>query len=193
MAKPTKDLTQTELIKGCQKGKESCQYELVKLYSSKLLGISRRYAKDLSSAEDILQETFIKAFKYFKKFDANKGNLDSWLVRIAINTAIDYNKKYGVVYEHDEFLINNHIRTVSLPKALSNLRVEEIVNVIKLLPIGYQTVFNLYVIEQYSHAEIAEMLNIQEATSRSQLNKARKMLQKLLTENETYLYEPKAI
>ncbi len=186
-------MTLDELIKGCLKGKEKCQFELVQRYSSKLLGISRRYAKDMSSAEDVLQEAFIKAFKYFKNFDAEKGKLEGWLVRITINTAIDYNRKYGVNYDQGEYIINERTKLHTVPQAISNLRVEEIVRVIAKLPMGYQTVFNLFVIEQYSHAEIAEMLNIKEATSRSQLNKARKMLQKLLTNNENYRYEQRAI
>lgn len=186
-------MTQEEIIKGCLKGKEQYQYELVQRYSSKLLGISRRYAKDLSTAEDILQEAFIKAFKYIRNFDAEKGNLEAWLVRITINTAIDFNRKYGVNYDQGEYVINEGARLKTSPKAISNLRVEEIVRLIATLPIGYQTVFNLFVIDQYSHAEIAEMLEIKEATSRSQLNKARKMLQKLLTNNENYRYEQRAI
>ncbi|MEZ5022769.1 MAG: RNA polymerase sigma factor [Chitinophagales bacterium] len=154
--------------------------------------MSRRYAKDMSAAK-ISCEAFIKAFKYIKKFDAEKGNLDAWLVRITINTAIDYNKKYGVNYDQGEYVINEGAKLQTAPQAISNLRVEEIVKLISTLPIGYQTVFNLFVIEQYNHAEIAEMLNIKEATSRSQLNKARKMLQKLLTMNENYRYEQRAI
>lgn len=185
-------MTEEELIKGCKKGKEKYQFALVDRYASKLLAISRRYAKTVSGADDILQETFIKVFKYIDRFDAEKGNLEGWMVRITINTALDQNKKYGTTYDHGDNVIHN-ANMQTAPKALSNLGVEELMGLLDKLPIGYKTVFNLYVIEQYSHADIADMLNIKEATSRSQLNKARKMLQKMVLHQENYQYEQRAI
>jgi len=186
-------LTEEELIKGCKKGVEKYQFELVNRYASKLLAISRRYAKSIAGADDILQETFIKVFKYIDRFDAEKGNLEGWLVRITINTALDQNKKYGTIYDHGDNLMLNGSQLTTAPKALTNLGVEALLELLDKLPIGYKTVFNLYVIEQYSHFEIAEMLNIKEATSRSQLNKARKMLQRMVVYQENYQYEQRAI
>jgi RNA polymerase sigma factor (sigma-70 family) len=186
-------LTEEELIKGCKKGVEKYQFELVNRYASKLLAISRRYAKSIAGADDILQETFIKVFKYIDRYDAEKGNLEGWLVRITINTALDQNKKYGTIYDHGDHLMLNGTHLTTPPKAITNLSVEELLALLDKLPIGYKTVFNLYVIEQYSHFEIAEMLNIKEATSRSQLNKARKMLQKMVVYQENYQYEQRAI
>ena len=186
-------MTEEDLIKGCKKGKEKYQFELVNRYASRLLAVSRRYAKTVAGADDILQEAFIKVFRYIDRYDAEKGNLEGWLVRITINTALDQNKKYGVNYDQGEHVIHQASSLQTAPKALSNLRVEELLALLDKLPIGYKTVFNLYVVEQYSHAEIADMLGIKEATSRSQLNKARKMLQKMVTQYENYQYEPRAI
>ncbi len=186
-------MTIEEIIAGCKKQKEKCQFELVQRCASKLLGISRRYVRNSADAEDVLQEAFIKVFKYIDKFDADKGNINAWLARIVINTAIDYNKKYSVNYDQGEFLLGDRMNVYHQPGIFSQMSVKELLGLLERLPIGYRTVFNLYVIEQYNHKEIAEMLEIKEATSRSQLNKARKMLQKMVLYNENYNHESRAI
>lgn len=168
---------EAEIIKGC--------IDKVKLYEDMLYNhfapitytICLRYAADSDDAKDIFQEAFVKVFLHIKNYN-NQGSFEGWIKRIFVNTAIDYcrknkNIKYTSFSEKHETIneeedIQNNIE---IPK-------EKLLQLIRNLPDGYRLVFNLYAIEKYSHKQIAETLNIEEGTSKSQLFKARKMLQK---------------
>ena len=130
-------------------------------------------------AEDILQDAFIKIFNNLQKYEG-KGSFEGWMRRIAVNTALkNYHKSS---YQKEKIGLEDYQEGALDPEVLSTLHEEEIMGVIAKLPDGYRMVFNLYVIEGFSHKEIATQLKIQESTSRSQLVKARKMLQSKITQ-----------
>jgi RNA polymerase sigma-70 factor (ECF subfamily) len=143
----------------------------------KMMAIAQRYCNTTFESEDVLQEAFIKVFKKIGTFDG-KGSFEGWLKRVVVNTAINhyhqtYKEKLNVDYDSVK-------ESDGLPDAVSRLSNEELLNVIKELPDGYRMVFNLYVIEGYTHKEIGELLSINEGTSKSQLAKAKNMMRKLL-------------
>lgn len=163
---------QHQLIKDAIKQKREAQQELFELYSPKMLGVCRQYVKDVHHAEDLMLSGFLKVFTHLSKFK-NEGSFEGWIRRIMVNTCISYlRKKNPIQLSDEEFLFNK--------KAVDSLETTELQDIQKLideLPTGYRMVFNLYVVEGYKHAEIAEELNISVSTSKSQLFKARKWLQ----------------
>ena len=149
-------------------------------YAGKMLAVCMRYARHRMEAEDILQDAFVKVFEHIGQFQF-KGALEGWIRRIVVNTAIKaYDRKS---FTHEQIGIDPTWDSAS-DLQLSDMQLQEkdLLNMINQLPDGYRIVFNLYAIEGYSHQEIAEMLGIQESTSRSQLVKARKQLQTQLFE-----------
>jgi len=172
-------LDQKELIAGCIRGDRQCHLALFQQYSGKLLGVCIRYTRHRMEAEDILQDAFIKIFNNLQKYEG-KGSFEGWMRRIAVNTALkNYHKSS---YQKEKIGLEDYQEGALDPEVLSTLHEEEIMGVIAKLPDGYRMVFNLYVIEGFSHKEIATQLKIQESTSRSQLVKARKMLQSKITQ-----------
>ena len=171
-------MSDNELIKGCIRENKHCQRALYERFAGKMMTVCLRYTRHRLEAEDILQEGFIKIFNNISKFQG-RGSLEGWIRRIMINTALsNYNKSS---FQKEVIGIEDYQSGVEQPKAIQQLTTEEILKVISTLPDGYRIVFNLYVIEEYSHNEIAEMLDITPSTSRSQLVKARRMLQKKIT------------
>lgn len=171
-------LTEQEVIRGCVEGKRNCQEALYRYYSPKMFGICLRYANDYHKAEDILQDGFVKIFNNIDKF-RGEGSFEGWLKRIFINTAIENYRKstnHSGHLEVESATIDKYTAEV----ALENLATEDLLKLIQQLSPGYRTVFNLYVIEGYSHKEIGDMLEISEGTSKSQLARARAMLQKMM-------------
>lgn len=169
-----RQMTEKELIKGCLQEDAHCQETLFKRYSGKMMAVCLRYARHRLEAEDMLQETFVKVFDNLDKF-AFKGSFEGWIRRIVVNTALKHNqRKY---FTNEKIAIEHFPDSPMQPMAYAQLGEKELLKMIARLPEGYRVVFNLYAIEGYSHKEIAEMLNIKESTSRSQLVKARKMLQ----------------
>ncbi len=176
-------MTEREIIRGCLKGKAKCQQELVNRYAPMLMTVSRRYARDYASAQDILQDAFVKIFRALGKFDEKKGAFGAWMRRIVINTALNALDKS--CFKREMHVLDTMEESIQLsPDVYSQMGAEELMKIIGQLPDGYRQVFNLYVIEGYSHQEIADILKINESTSRSQLARARKMLQKQLTPSE---------
>lgn len=164
-----------DLIQGCLQQDRACQEELFRRYSGKMLAVCRRYCRHRLEAEDILQDGFIKAFKKLDQFNFS-GSFEYWLRRIMINTAL---KNYKKSFFKNELLSGDAMpydRGVD-PEAYDNLGTQDLLDMIAELPDGYRAVFNMYAIEGFSHREISEQLGIQEGTSRSQLVKARKILQ----------------
>jgi RNA polymerase sigma factor (sigma-70 family) len=167
-------VTEHDLIRGCIRQDNSCQRMLFDKYAGKMMGVCLRYANDAMEAEDMIQDAFIKVFQYIGQFKF-EGSFEGWIRRIVVNTAIRHLERKKMKFKD----IDDH--SSSGPQveasAYTHLGEEDLMKLINQLPDGYRLVFNLNVIEGYSHEEIAEMLHIQPGTSRSQLVKARKMLQ----------------
>ncbi len=146
-----------------------------------MMAVCLRYARSREEAEDLLQDAFIKVFDGIGDFQF-KGSLEGWIRKITVNTALRHYKRSSFRPEHNG--VEWDIEMAEEPDVYGQLEEEDLMRLIARLPDGYRVVFNLYAIEGYSHKEIADMLGIQESTSRSQLVKARKMLQIWLTENK---------
>lgn len=161
-----------------QQGDPKAQRDLYDLYKGKVMGICTRYTKDIKEAEDVFQESFIKIFNHINEL-RDDSNLESWMRKITVNTAVSYyhkHKKHVHVSEKNGF----HYQNDDYQLILANFSIEAIVDIINHLPEGYRLVFNLSVVEGFSHAEIAKVLDITEATSRSQLTKAKQTLRNKL-------------
>lgn len=167
-------MTDRELVQGCIRNDATCQRLLFEQYAGIMLTVCRRYAGDQKEAEDFLQEAFIRVFSHIGQFRF-QGSLGGWVRRVTVTTALRKmgNKKMRFSEISEE---QTPFKSVD-PDALSNLSEDELLDLISRLPDGYRIVFNLYVIEGYSHEEIAGMLRIKPASSRSQLSKARNLLQ----------------
>ncbi|MFT5262336.1 MAG: RNA polymerase sigma factor (sigma-70 family) [Polaribacter sp.] len=172
-------MTELEIIKGCIQNDRQCQRALFERYSGLMLSVCRRYTRHEMEAEDILQDALIKVFKNIEKFKF-EGSFEGWVRRIVVNTALKNYKKSSV--QKEQIGLESYQEGSMEPKAIANLGEEELMNLIAKMPDGYRIVFNLYIIEGYSHREIAERLEIKESTSRSQLVKARRLLQEMLIE-----------
>lgn len=163
-----------ELIEKCLENDRTSQYRFYEYYSTRVFGVCLRYAKNFADAEDILQEGFVKAFKYLQDY-SGKGSMESWIRRIMVTTSLNYYKKKNMLNkdvdpENTNILINKDY------EGLSDMSHEEILELIRELPYGYQTVFNLSTIEGYSHKEISEIMQISVNTSKSQLSRAKQVL-----------------
>ncbi len=172
-------MTEEELIKGCIREERSCQQKLYKTYAGKMLVVCMRYTRNRQEAEDVLQDGFIRIFDNMKKFAFN-GSFEGWVRRIMINCALRNFRKSS--YQKEQIGIADDYDIPTDATIYDKLSEQELLKIIDELPEGYKMVFNLYAIEGFSHKEIADMMEINEGTSRSQLNKARKYLQKKLLE-----------
>lgn len=167
-------VTERELIEGCMREDRKCQQEVFRRYASKMMGVCLRYARHQMEAEDLLQDAFIKVYNNISKFEY-KGSFEGWIRRIVVNTALKNYSKKSFTYE--QIGVEEQPENTVPPEVYAHLHEEELLKLVAALPDGYRVVFNLYAIEGYSHKEISEMLGCQESTSRSQLVKARKLLQ----------------
>lgn len=168
--------SEEKLINGCIQNEYKAQKVLFKKYRNILLGVCLRYCHNKEEAEDVLLIGFYRIYKSIDKYKEN-GNFLNWMKRIVANAAIDSyrkNKKYNI-HDNVEDIENINFDTEIIPE---NLTMNEILNTITELAPGYRMVFNLFVFEGYSHKEIAGMMNISESTSKTQLRKARIILQK---------------
>lgn len=179
-----KSITEEKLIDGCLKGKSWAQKALYERFSPLMMGICIRYLKDRDDAEDIMVQGFMKVYNNLQKF-RREGSFEGWVRRIIVNECLSFIRKNRSMYvETDIEKAENNPDCSFLEQ---NLEVEDLMNMIDRLPSGYRTVFNLYAIEGYSHAEIAEQLGINVNTSKSQLSRARNHLQKELMAAEKLL------
>jgi RNA polymerase sigma-70 factor (ECF subfamily) len=170
-------ITEADLINGCLKGDRRTQEELYRRFSPKMYAVCLRYAGHAEEAQDILQEGFIKVFKKLDSF-RSEGSFEGWIRRIFVNTAIEHfrRKRYLMpVTEKEENTIEGKYLSV-----LDNLAAADIMALVQELSPGYRTVFNMYVIEGYSHKEIGDILGISEGTSKSQLSRAKVILQDMV-------------
>ncbi len=173
-----------EIIAGCLQNKRKAQQELFQFFYGRMLTVCLRYTNDRDTAQEVLQEGFIKVFEKLNTFDYN-GSFEGWVRRIFVNTSIDYIRKS----KKDPFLTDNdndfklgaeNLMEDQEEMEVVNLKAEIALDAIQQLSPAYRSVFNLYVLEDYSHKEIAEILGISEGTSKSNLSKAKANLQKIL-------------
>jgi RNA polymerase sigma-70 factor (ECF subfamily) len=170
-------ISESDLIAGCINGDRKMQKELYDRFSAKMFGVCLRYAGNTEEAEDILQEGFIKVFKKIGSY-RGEGSFEGWIRRIFVNTAIEqFRRKTYMqpITEREE----NSVEATYL-SVLDNLAEKDIVKLVQQLSPGYRTVFNMYVVEGYTHRQIAESLGISEGTSKSQLSRAKIILQDLV-------------
>lgn len=171
-------MTEEQMLSGSIIKNITAQEKLYNRYSSKMLGVCYRYAKNRADAEDMLQEGFIKVFHQLHQF-RNEGSLEGWIRRIMVNTCINQikkNKRFS-----DCLDISNAVDLSAKEESVfSIMQAREIIECIRMLPLGYKTVLNLYAIEGFSHREIGLMLEIEEGTSRSQYARAKSLLQSIL-------------
>lgn len=170
-----------KIIKGCLKNNKADQYRLYALFSKKMYGLCLRYAGSHDEAQDILQEGFIKVFEKLETF-RGQGSLEGWIKRIMIHTAIEKYRERIFHLSVDDLGKNGH--SVDENGGPEKLRFDELLNLIQSLPDQYRLVFNLSVLEGMSHKEIGEMLGITESTSRSNLSRARTLLQEWIARQE---------
>ena len=173
------------LIQACIKKDEQAQTELYEQYKAKMYAVCLRYARTKEEAEDFLVEGFFKVFKDLHQFNY-QSPLVFWIKKVIVNTALMSLRKKRVITFPTTDLIDNELQQV--PEIWQQLAAETILQAIQSLPAGYQTIFNLYAIEGYSHKEIGEQLGIAESTSRSQYTRAKKALQQLLAPQKSSYY-----
>lgn len=169
------DATFIKLLKAKDKKTQKVFYQQL---APRMYGVCLRYASDSDDANDIMQEGFIRVFRHIKDFRGD-GSLEGWVRRTMVNTAINFYRKRikrGINTELKQIKGKADDKVLSI----ENLAAQDIIKLINKLPDGYRTVFNLNIIEGYTHKEIGEMLNISENTSKSQLSRARASLQKML-------------
>lgn len=167
-----------EMLEGCKANREVAQKYLFERYARVMTGVCMRYADRYDEAQDIVQDGFVKVFKKIETFSGS-GSLEGWIRRIMVNTALDYLRK--IKNERFNLSIDDVEYSLKEDQVIeSSMQADDLLKVIKTLPAGYRTVFNMYAIEGYTHREIAEKLEISENTSKSQYSRARSLLQKKL-------------
>jgi RNA polymerase sigma-70 factor (ECF subfamily) len=169
--------SESDLIKGCIEGNPEMQKLLYDQFSSKMYGVCLRYAENTEDASDVMQEGFIKVYKSLPKF-RGEGSFEGWIRRIFINTSIEHFRRKVKLYNVTE-VQENTIEDTELD-ALDSLETKDILKIVNELSPGYKQVFNMHVIEGYSHKEIADVLGITEGTSKSQLARAKGVLKKII-------------
>ena len=171
-------MTEEAILEGCLRNNPAAQKKLYEMYCAKMLAVCYRYAHNREDAEDMLQEGFIKVFSQIHTFE-NRGVFEGWIRRIMVHTCINILKRNKKFNESVDLIHANalQVREDTIP---SILQAKQVVECIRLLPLGYRTVLNLYAIEGFSHREIGEMLDIEESTSRSQYTRAKAMLEDML-------------
>ena len=179
-----------KLVKGCIKNDRTAQEALYKLFHADMLRVCLNYLPDKELAKEAFNHGFLKVFQSIKNFDEKKGDLGGWIRKIMIHTSIDicrselkFNNTLFLEKDEDGFFIQ--------PEALEKLYFADVLQNIRMLPLATQTVFNLSVIDGFSHKEIGEQLNISEGTSRWHLSEAKKLLRALLEPPAKNAGEPK--
>lgn len=178
-------MEESEIIKGCVRNDRLSQKALYERFYGKMMAVCVRYAKDRDEAGDMLHEGFMKVFDNIKNF-GYKGSFEGWVRRIMVNCCIDHLRK-----NKQQYLIVNTVIAESAARTSGDdmpdeeladlISKEEVMSAVQALSPAYRTIFNLYVIEEYTHREISEMLDISEGTSKSNLAKAKFNLKKNLT------------
>ena len=169
------------VVKGCLAGDMRSQKLLYERYKAAMFVHCLRYGADKSEAEDMLQEGFLKVFRELHQYDMSRGMLGGWIRRVIINEALQMIRKKKINFVEMTPL---HEDVIANDDAVSQLGLKELLGFIQQLPTGYRTVFNMYVVDDMPHNEIADILQISVSTSKSQLFKAKQMLQKMVTNSQ---------
>lgn len=167
-------MDEQQLVKNCLREKAAAQKQLYDRFAVPMMAVCYRYTKSIADAEDVLQEGFIKVFRSLDQY-RGEGELGAWIRRIMVTTAINFLKK-NARYQTEMLFTDSSMHAVPSADPQVRLESKELADLIRQLPPGYQTIFNLYAVEGYSHSEIGSMLGIQEGTSRSQYARARALL-----------------
>ena len=175
-----------KIVQGCLKGEKSAQKTLYNRYSQKMYAVCLRYSNNQDQAKDLLQEGFIKVFQNLKSYKG-AGSFEGWIRRIMVNGCLEsFRKAENRIFHED---VSNVESELSYTPDWRKLDMQYVMQKIQSLAPGYRAVFNLFVIEGYQHNEIAEMLGISESTSKSQLSRARKLLQEMLAGEYSNIHE----
>ena len=175
-------LSLDRLIQNCSRNDTKAQSELYQLFSSKLFSLCLKYSRNYAEAEDNLQDAFVTIFKKISQYN-NKGSFEGWLKRIAINTALQCYRNKGVFEIVNEDLIEDVVLEIDDDE----ITLEYLLKIIQELPDRYRLVFNLYVLDGYSHKDIADLLKITTGTSKSNLSRARQVLKDKIEHYKTSL------
>jgi RNA polymerase sigma-70 factor (ECF subfamily) len=175
----------SQLINQSLKSNRKAQKQLYDKYAPKMLGLCAYYIKDLQQSEAVMLSGFFKVFTKLKTFE-HKGSFEGWIRKIMVWESISYLRKKEKLFFTDE--IENYEQAVE-DEVEHNIAIEDLQHYINELPEGCKVVFNLYVIEGYKHIEIAEMLQITEGTSKTQLSRARKALQQMISSTKKIYHE----
>jgi len=175
---PEAVINEQQLISGCQNGDRRAQKQLYEAFSGKMMGVCLRYCKDRETARDLLHDGFLKVYSHIIDYEG-KGSFEGWIRKIMVNTALEYLRK-----QNDEGYKLNIEEAYTLSNGdfgiLEKMQAEELIRIIQKLPDIYRTVFNLFVVEGYTHKEIAEEMRITESSSRVYLTRAKQSLQEML-------------
>lgn len=164
-----------KLIKACMRNDRAAQKALYDHYAPYMMALAIRYVGDADTAQDVVQEAFIKVFASLHQYSA-QGTFDGWVRRITVNSALEVLRSKNVFDSLDTIEVGQ-IPAINAT-AIDKMSADELMNIIASLPAGYRTVFNMYAIEGYSHKEIAHIMGIQESSSRSQYIRAKMLIQK---------------
>ena len=175
-----------DLAKAVQKQDPKAQTRLYEKFSSKMLAVCTRYVGDKMEAEDVMIDGFMRVFDKIDQFTF-QGSFEGWIRKIMVNEALMYVRSKKMIIVDLEYAIEEPNESLFS----TDLEAADLMKIIEELPIGYRTVFNLYAIEGYNHQEIGEMLGISEGTSKSQLSRARVMLQAKVMKSEVALWNKK--
>jgi len=167
------------LLLACIQKKRDAQQQLYRLLLPYLRAVATRYLRDSSYVKDVLQESFVKVFRSIEKYNPNKAPLKNWAARIVINTCLNYNERI-IGLPDEELNVEAHDHS-EMPEILENLTDDRLLAILKKMPKGYFEVFNLHVIDGYSHQEIAEIIGTTEGSSRKRLSRAKMWLERRRT------------
>jgi len=173
------NLTDIELVKGCIQNDRMAQEQLYKQFHGPMASICIRYTRNDHDAVEVLHSGFLKVFKNMEKFDHSKASLYTWIRTIMVNTAIDFlrqKSRWFIPHSEPEKFESGGIE----PEAVQRLSVQELLKLVQCLPPATQAVFNLYVIDGYTHKEIGQLLGISDGTSKWHLSEARRLMQQYL-------------
>lgn len=165
-----------DLISECKNGSRTAHKKLYDIYKVKMFTLCLRYMSNKQDAEDMLQEGWVKVFKELNSFDNSKGTFYGWIRKIFVNTNLEFLRKKRIYFDDlaDSVISIDYSYEMDI---IGSMSLKEIVDILQSLPNGYRSVFNLYVIEGFTHKEIGEILNISPNTSKTQLMKAKQMMQ----------------
>ncbi len=165
-----------KLINGCRRNNREAQKQMYLLLLPYLRAVANRYLRNTSYVKDVLQESFMKIFEKLNEYDSQKASIKNWAARIVINKSINYNNR--IIKESTTEIDEKQRPVICFPSVLADQSEQHLLYLLKQMPENYFIVFNLYVIEEYRHEEIAKFLNISESLSRKRLSRARAWIKK---------------